>query len=733
MRIIAVAVLGSLVASLSVLIQHRPASALTLGVTAAQVEEPVASFGQAAFATKPSQEAASPEAVGVIIEYEGASGVDIPNGPAEVLENVGRALADNLDPSIDDPVVESATELEGGLFAVELENLGSHRTLEEIVDVLGEAAGVVSVEPDWLISVNLEDVAVDGAHKGGITRTSSTWSDSVQSGAEWGLDRIDQRALPLDSVYSYRPSGDGVRVYVVDTGVRSSHSDFTGRVVSGFTSIRDGRGWEDCNGHGTHVAGTIAGELYGVAKGATIVPVRVLDCAGSGSDSTVIDGLNWVLADVLSNPSSDAVVNMSLGGPIHDGLDNKVVELVSAGVTVVVASGNEGQYSCNVSPARVAAAVTVNASTKDDRDASWSNYGSCSDLYAPGVSIRSAWYSGDLASASLSGTSMAAPHVAGVAAQTLEVHPGSSPSAVAGLILENASEIGFYGVSGDPDELLFGGFLAPVASAPRPEIVGSARVGQTLEVVDGVWDPGFTLAHQWLLNGVPITGSTGLTFALEPSMLGAMVSVVTSGVKVGSPRLSATSLAAMVDPGVFTPLAAINGSTVVGQTLLADPGNWGAEAVSFSYQWLSDGKPIKRATGLSYVVNRKDAGKLISVRVTGSAPSYRTATVTSAQTEPVRAYFLFDSRSVRGPVLRSSVAVGQMLSASHDEWVAFDGVATYRYQWLSNGKPIKRATGLTYVVQRQDLGKRISVRVTGSAPSHLSVTATSNQTEPVSQ
>jgi hypothetical protein len=230
---------------------------------------------------------------------------------------------------------------------------------------------------------------------------------------------------------------------------------------------------------------------------------------------------------------------------------------------------------------------------------------------------------------------MAAPHVAGVAAQTLEVHPGSSPSAVAGLILANASDIGFYGVSGDPDELLFGGFLAPVATAPRPEIVGTARVGQTLEVVDGVWDPGFTLAHQWLIDGIPITGSTGSTFALEPSMMGAMVSVVTSGVKVGSPRLSATSLAAMVDTGVFTPLAAINGSSVVGQTLLADPGNWGAEAVSFSYQWLSNGKPIKRATRLTYVVQRQDVGKRISVRVTGSAPSHLSVTATSNQTEPV--------------------------------------------------------------------------------------------------
>ena len=423
MRTIAVAVLGTLLASMSVVVESRPASAQTADAPISHVGEPSASLGQVGLSTKPGQGAAAAEAVGVIIDYEGATGVNLPDGSAEVLEDVREALADDLDASIDSPVAESVAELESGLFAVELENVESQAALAEIVDVLGDTPGVASVEPDWLISVNLEDVAVDGADDVGNTGARSVTTQSNQSPAEWGLDRIDQRGLPLNSSYSYQFSGDGVRVYVVDTGVRSSHSELAGRVVSGYTSIFDGRGWEDCNGHGTHVAGTIAGELYGVAKSATIVPVRVLDCAGSGSNSTVINGLNWVLADVRSNPSFDAVVNMSLGGPIHEGLDNKVLELVSAGVTVVVASGNEGQNSCYSSPARVAAALTVNASTIVDQDASFSNYGSCSDLYAPGVSIRSAWFTSDSASASLSGTSMAAPHVAGVAAQTLEVNP----------------------------------------------------------------------------------------------------------------------------------------------------------------------------------------------------------------------------------------------------------------------------------------------------------------------
>ena len=272
-----------------------------------------------------------------------------------------------------------------------------------------------------------------------IERDSEVTMFGFQSPApSWGLDRIDQRSLPLSGSFLYSESGkgEGVRAYIVDTGVLSTHAEFTGRIVSGYSAIGAINETEDCNGHGTHVAGTVAGTTYGVAKNATIVPVRVLDCAGSGTISGVIAGLDFVARDHTSGP---AVVNMSLGGGVSSTLDTAVVAVINDGVSVVVAAGNSKRDACRFSPARVPAAVTVGATTSTDSRASYSNIGKCLDLFAPGSAIKSAWYNSTTAINTISGTSMASPHVAGVAAVLLSRTPSLTPAQISGLITSTAT------------------------------------------------------------------------------------------------------------------------------------------------------------------------------------------------------------------------------------------------------------------------------------------------------
>lgn len=302
------------------------------------------------------------------------------------------------------------------------------------IEAVRNSEDVASVEPDNLVSV--------------FGATSI-----------WGLDRIDQRS-GRDGQYSIGDEGAGVDVYVVDTGLNVSHSEFSGRITSGWSGIQDGRGVQDCSGHGTHVAGTVAGTTYGVAKKANIIPVRVLQCDGSGWSSSVMAGIDWAISHhVQGRP---AVMNLSVGGFTNASFDETVQSAVNDGITVVAAAGNSGVDSCAASPARVPSAITVAATNINDAQVSWSNYGSCVDVQAPGLSVRSAWINSPTAYNTLDGTSMAAPHVSGAAAILLSRNPALTPSQVHHSVTSYATTDVISANKGStPNRLLF-------IPAPRP-------------------------------------------------------------------------------------------------------------------------------------------------------------------------------------------------------------------------------------------------------------------------
>ncbi|PYR41048.1 MAG: serine protease [Acidobacteria bacterium] len=275
---------------------------------------------------------------------------------------------------------------------------------------------------------------------------------TTQNNPPWGLDRISQRDLPLNHVYTYMTTGAGVNAYIIDTGIRRTHTQFGGRAFIGFDAIGDGRNTNDCNGHGTHVSGIVGGSTYGVAKSVRLFAVRVLDCSGSGSTAGVIAGIDWVTA----NHIAPAVANMSLGGPASTALDTAVRTSILSGVTYAVAAGNSNTNASTQSPARVSEAITVGSTTINDARSSFSNFGSIVDIFAPGSSIISAYNTSDTATATLSGTSMATPHVTGIAARILQATPTASPATVRNQIVSNATTNRLSGIpTGTSNRLLF--------------------------------------------------------------------------------------------------------------------------------------------------------------------------------------------------------------------------------------------------------------------------------------
>ncbi|MFJ6939429.1 S8 family peptidase [Streptomyces sp. NPDC101132] len=345
-------------------------------------------------------------------------------------------------------------------------------------------------------------LAADPAVKSVVQNRRFTIDGTQPSPPSWGLDRIDQKALPLNQSYTYPDlAGQGVTAYIIDTGLRITHQDFGGRASYGYDAIDNDNTAQDGHGHGTHVAGTVGGTSYGVAKKVKLVGVRVLDNSGSGTTAQVVAGIDWV----TQNAVKPAVANMSLGGGADSALDTAVRNSIASGITYAVAAGNESTNASTKSPARVTEAITVGATTSSDAKASYSNYGTVLDLFAPGSSITSAWNSGDTATNSISGTSMASPHVAGAAALYLASNPSSTPAQVSTALVNAATpNVVTSPGTGSPNRLLYVGGGSTTPPGPRFENTGDYAINDNSTVESPV-----------TVSGVPGNAPATLSVAVD--------------------------------------------------------------------------------------------------------------------------------------------------------------------------------------------------------------------------
>jgi subtilisin family serine protease/P2-related tail formation protein len=496
----------------------------------------------------------------------------------------------------------------------------------------------------------------------------------------WGLDRIDQRSLPLSSSYTYTPTGAGVRAYILDTGISTSHTEFGGRATAGYDAY--GGTGQDCNGHGTHVAGTVGGSTYGVAKSVSLIAVRVLDCYGSGTWSGVIAGMDWV-ANYHVKP---AVANMSLGGAANQAVDDAVNRMHNAGVTVVVAAGNDDSNACNTSPARAANAITVGATNSGDARASYantgywgSNYGSCLDIFAPGVGITSAWYTSTTATNTIDGTSMASPHVAGVAALYLQGNTTAAPATVASAIINNATTAVVTGAgTGSPNRLVHSLFTTtPVSTA----ITGPSSI---------------STAGTYTWDSNPAGGDGNYIICWEYRVAGGAWQIVGSSryyarpVSLSDPdfelRVAVTSLGTTVATTQYVDVVAATtppvAANITGPSSISSSGTyaWDANASggdgTYAYTW------EHRVQGGAWTV--VGGGSSYSRSVSTTDPDFELrVTVTSAGLTGYDPSHLVDVVAGSSTPTANITGPSYILTAGTRTWYAnaAGGNGTYTYQW----------------------------------------------------
>jgi hypothetical protein len=573
-----------------------------------------------------------------------------------------------------------------------------------------------------------------------IVRTTVDESDPVS----WGLDRIDEASLPLDGRFHTLNNGEGVDIYIIDTGVNASHTAFGGRVQTGVNFVDDGRAANtDCNGHGSHVAGTAAGAQYGIARSALIIPVRVLGCDGSGYMSLIESGLDWVVstAAVRARP---AVINISAGTSAYISSTVMAVDrAVAAGISVVAAAGNSSSDACKFSPGGAApSAITVGATESSDSRAYYSNYGSCLDIFAPGSNITSVNGLANSGSLTISGTSMAAPHVTGAAALVLSASPLKTPEQVRTAILNAANQ---NAVSNQGKRstrsLLRVDELGNIEAAPSiivaPIITGSPSVGVDLSLNAGSWGgtPPISFTYSWYrcdsagdgssesqpVGCAPISGATGSTYKVASGDLGSFLRVRVTATNIFGTQVhfSAATVKILQQP-TNSVAPSISGTTNVGSILIGNQGIWsGSPTLSYGYRWYrctDIGKSTSSPTGcnpstagssdvsaLSYEVTAEDLGLYLRLRIDASnmvsTVSLYSATTGIVGNTPI---------NVAPPSISGTARRNLTLSASSGTWSATP-MPTYSYLWFvctspgaaaatlpSGCAPIRNATKSTY-------------------------------------